>query len=178
MSLAVAQDVTPSSPSNTAGDLPYSASIGTSIEHVQLASGSVEVRLPFIGIPGRGMSFNYGIRYDSDFWSQYPDGTSFASRWQPAQKNWLQPTVVGWTSTEPYVTWQETPVYCTSETGHTGDGTNDIYTPGGTWLHNYIYTDESGAQHPLIGERAQTTALLGVGSSRINSALPLMGRAL
>ncbi len=65
-SIAVyAQDSIPTAitSGNNTGDLPYSTSIGTDTEHVELSSGNLIVNIPFVDVPGRKMSFDFGVRY-------------------------------------------------------------------------------------------------------------------
>jgi len=64
---AKAQDETPTAitDQNRTGDLPFSTSIGSSIEHVDLTSGNLLVNIPIAHVPGRGMDFDFSLRYDS-----------------------------------------------------------------------------------------------------------------
>src|SRR6266850_4483988 len=64
-----AQDETPIAVTNQnrSGDLPFSMSVGTDIERVDPSSGNLIVTLPIASIPGRGMEFNFGLRYDARF---------------------------------------------------------------------------------------------------------------
>src|ERR1700743_3308656 len=84
-----AQDSIPPAitPMNNTGDLPYSTSVGSGTEHVELSSGNLIVNIPFIGVPGRKMSFDFGIRYDARFWVTDTDHNN-AMFWNPEQRNW------------------------------------------------------------------------------------------
>lgn len=68
-SLGNCQDETPTAvtPQNRTGDLPYSASLGTDIEHIDLVSGNLMINVPIVDRPGRGLGFHFGLRYDSRF---------------------------------------------------------------------------------------------------------------
>src|SRR5258708_11248768 len=61
-----AQDETPTTVTvqNRSGDLPFSSSIGTDVEHVDVASGNLIVHIPFTSVKGRGMDFNFVLNYD------------------------------------------------------------------------------------------------------------------
>lgn len=65
------QDETPTKVNvqNRIGDLPFSTSIGTDIEHVDAANGNLIVRIPFLSVKGRGLDFNFFYRYDAKFWT-------------------------------------------------------------------------------------------------------------
>jgi hypothetical protein len=66
-----AQDETPTSVTvqNRTGDLPFSQTVGTGAEHVDIGSGNLIVDFPIISLPGRDMPFNYGLRYNALFWT-------------------------------------------------------------------------------------------------------------
>src|ERR1700730_10806211 len=52
---------------NRTGDLPFSSQIGSAIEHVDLSSGALNVRIPISSIKGRGRDFSYYFRYNGRF---------------------------------------------------------------------------------------------------------------
>ena len=145
---------------NNTGDLPYSTSVGTDTEHVELSTGNLIVHIPFVDVPGRKMTFNFGIRYDSRFWSyqMYPSGL----QWNPEQSNWITSTALGWTPTQGYLTYSTGKVQCANSTGNPGSN-NLLYNSGGTWADNYLFTDNQGRKHSfyvnqfLSGECEQTT---------------------
>src|SRR5947209_15005847 len=66
-----AQDETPTAVTvqNRTGDLPFSQTVGTGVEHVDIGSGNLIVDFPIISLPGRHMPFNYGLRYNALFWT-------------------------------------------------------------------------------------------------------------
>src|SRR3954468_11203858 len=63
---ARAQDETPTkvTDQNRSGDLPFSTTVGSDVEHVVVSSGNLVVTIPILGVPGRGMPFNFALRYD------------------------------------------------------------------------------------------------------------------
>ena len=70
-SFTSAQDETPTSVTvqNRTGDLPFSQTVGTGVEHVDIGSGNLIVDFPIVSLPGRHMPFNYGLRYNALFWT-------------------------------------------------------------------------------------------------------------
>ena len=66
----VAQDETPTKVTNQnrTGDLPFSTSVGTDVEHVEVGSGTLIVRIPIASAKGRGgLDFDFLLRYDAHF---------------------------------------------------------------------------------------------------------------
>src|SRR5947208_773913 len=54
---------------NRTGDLPFSATLGTDIEHVDLASGNLVVKIPVIDLNGRGLPYEFLFHYNANFWA-------------------------------------------------------------------------------------------------------------
>src|SRR5437016_1505612 len=50
---------------NRTGNLPFSTTIGSDIEHVDLATGNLIVKIPFVSLPGRGLGFDFGLTYNA-----------------------------------------------------------------------------------------------------------------
>lgn len=51
---------------NRIGDLPYSTSIGTETEHVDMATGALNVNIPIWSVPGRAdasLAFHWSSNY-------------------------------------------------------------------------------------------------------------------
>ena len=53
---------------NRTGDLPFSTTVGTAIEHVDVATASLNVELPLFSMPGRnglsaGLQFHWSSNY-------------------------------------------------------------------------------------------------------------------
>src|SRR5438445_4492006 len=106
-----AQDETPIGVTNQnrSGDLPFSTSIGTDIERVDVSSGNLIVTNPIASIPGRGMSFNFPLRYDARFWvtATRTDGNGHPYQiWNVSQDPWLGSgsAGLGWTTNQPSIT--------------------------------------------------------------------------
>jgi RHS repeat-associated protein len=151
-SVLLAQDTIPTAvtPMNNTGDLPYSTTIGTDIEHVDLASGNLIVTIPFVSVPGRKMSFDFGIRFDARFWVQdtHSDNRLF---WNVEMRNWLTANTVGWTPTQGYLTYSFGQAYCVDNAGQepvqNGSHSSILYSAGGVQGSGYIFTDRNGYKH-------------------------------
>src|ERR1035437_2009704 len=151
-SVLLAQDTIPTAvtPMNNTGDLPYSTTIGTDIEHVDLASGNLIVTIPFVSVPGRKMSFDFGIRFDARFWAQemHPNNRLF---WNVEMRNWLTTNTVGWTHTQGYLTYSHGKAYCvendSQEPVQNGSPSSILYWAGGDQSSSYIFTDRNGIKH-------------------------------
>lgn len=142
---AAAQDETPTkiTSQNRAGDLPFSSSIGTDIEHVDAVSGSLSVRIPLTSVPGRGMNFNFALRSDGGFWTVATRTVSGSTwqLWNIERRNYLPgaTTGLGWEVAQPSQTHSKITTSCPG-----GD-------PATVFLfRNWIYTDAGGAKHPLL----------------------------
>ena len=138
-------------PQNNSGDLPYSTSIGSATEHIDLASGNLIVTIPFVNVPGRHLDFDYGIRYDARFWiTQHLTNTY---NFEPDYNAWLTPNVIGWTGTQGSVVFTRGSTYC-----HAGDGSQQAgggqKSPGtaknGGRVDNFVYTDRRGVKHSAL----------------------------
>src|ERR1700692_4066652 len=80
--VVAAQDETPLQVTNQnrSGDLPFSTSIGTGAEQVDVASGTLKIRIPIISIKGRGLDYKFMLRYDTAFWAtatRFQTGTGY-----------------------------------------------------------------------------------------------------
>jgi RHS repeat-associated protein len=142
----VAQDSVPTvvTINNRTGDLPYSSQIGSQFEHVELSSGNLIVTIPFLSLPGRGMSFDYGIRYDAAYWIIQNLNGGAPAYWNPEMRNWLTSTTLGWTSTQPYMTYSAGKMSC-----YTGTGGAQPKPQGGR-TDGVMFTDEQGVKHQLL----------------------------
>src|SRR5262249_51253736 len=88
------QDEAPTSVTvqNRSGDLPFSTSIGTDIEHVDVSSGNLIIHIPLTTVKGRGMDFNFGLNYDARFWvvgARQPAGQPASNVWNVVIGNYL-----------------------------------------------------------------------------------------
>jgi YD repeat-containing protein len=146
-----AQDSIPTAitPTNNSGDLPYSTSIGTEVEHIDLSSGNLIVDIPFISVPGRKMNFDFGVRYDARFWVDTTLNNQ--SAWNPEQRNWLTANTIGWTPSQGYLTYTYGPASCVITGGeiNPGSGSGTTYASGQRG-DNYIFTDRHGVKHSFL----------------------------
>src|ERR1039458_4402526 len=51
---------------NMTGDLPFSTTVGTSIEHVDVATGALNVEIPLWSVPGRGTTHHLAFLWNRD----------------------------------------------------------------------------------------------------------------
>ncbi len=145
LSSALAQDETPLEVTvqNRAGDLPFSSSIGSDIEHVDVSSLNLVVRIPITHVKGRGLDFDLAFRWDGMFWiaaTRFPPPPSPPVQvWNIDQRNYLVPNGVGWEPNQPRITWVASRFAC---------GIQPWATGGIFWSH-YIYHDADGGSHAM-----------------------------
>lgn len=160
----LAQDAAPTAVTlnNRTGDIPYSDQLGSNFEHIDLATGNLVVTVPIVNVPGRGMSFNYSLRYDAAFWTTYLNSTQYY--WGVEVRNWLVSAGLGWTSNQPYLT---------SHTGQMSCYTGNMGSPGptaqGSRLDSVIFTDSNGSKHTLL-VNSQSNGECTAGSYNFNNA--------
>jgi hypothetical protein len=128
---------------NRTGDLPFSTAIGTDIEHVDLASGSLIVSIPILDTKGRGMDEHLSLNYNALFWVGAPrvdnQGNPYHIFKLEKRNGSLSP--LGWELSLPAVTFLTRHIQCTS-------GVSGITN----FWDTYIYEDSSGAKHPFIAQ--------------------------
>ena len=123
---------------NRAGELPFSTSIGTSVEHVDASTGTLNVRIPIVSVPGRGMGAGLYLQFNSNYFLMAPrTDSSGAPYWV-----WTIPINGGWHTNRPYTSYAGGNIKCDALPGG-GSGGYDSYSA------SYIYYDEDGAPHPL-----------------------------
>jgi YD repeat-containing protein len=140
----LAQDVTPTAVTtqNRGGDLPFSSTIGTDIERVDVSSGNLIVTIPITSVPGRGMNLGFGLRYDARFLVVKTFANPPAELWRgEGYGAWLGTNQsihpIGWTTNESQLTYAYVTYSCS-------DG---VTTP---WYDTfYIFRDSTGVKHPL-----------------------------
>src|SRR5712692_918005 len=143
---ASSQDETPTrvTVQNRTGDLPFSTSVGTDVEHVDVASGNLLVMIPFASVPGRGLNYSFGMRYDARF---LVAGTRVITQngqpyqiWNVENQIWFPDnTGLGWMVPQARTTWGTVKISC--NTPNPNDQT--------TYRVDYIYQDADGSKHPL-----------------------------
>jgi hypothetical protein len=149
----LAQDETPTRVTiqNRAGDMPFSSSIGSGIEHVDVATGALSVQIPIISRPGRGINSGLSLRYNGKFLVLGQRIDHFT----PAGGGISEPELVetwkfevrpnfalGWQTNAGYATKGFAKYYCSaiSTTSYTQQ------------YQNYLFTDASGAKHPFAAQ--------------------------
>jgi RHS repeat-associated protein len=133
----LAQDETPTrvTNQNRMGELPYSTSIGTDIEHVDLATGALNVTIPIWSVPGRGMDATLSFHWNSNFWMAGARTDAFGTPYYIYNKA----RDSGWQSNHAAFTFATVSTPCQ-------EGTSSVTV---RWNTSYIYYDEGGGQHPL-----------------------------
>src|SRR6266568_4893961 len=127
-STAVAQDEIPTkvTDQNRSGDLPFSTTVGTGVEHVVVSSGNLTVNIPIAHVPGRGMDFNYVLRYDGRYLvvstACFTGGCS--QLWKIEKNNSYLPTNGIWQTNNTYLTnvSDNGPCYLDTDTGGPAPG--------------------------------------------------------
>jgi hypothetical protein len=127
---------------NRTGELPFSTSIGTSIEHVDAATGTLNVRIPIMSAPGRGMGASLSLQFNSNYFLLAPRTDSLGNPFFV----WTIPVHGVWQTNHPYTSSAGAVIRCVSPA--TG---SDSYSA------NYIYYDGDGGQHPLAVQKHTNT---------------------
>lgn len=146
----LAQDEAPTqiTPQNRSGELPFSAAVGTDVEHVDIAGGNLVVNIPILHSPGRGMNYNFDLTWDARFWVEATrGGASPFELWNIEQRGYLPQFNNGlWATNMPRVSYVSYTKICND---NDPDAPNHVF-PGNVFGSNsYIYHDASGAKHPL-----------------------------
>ena len=131
---------------NRSGDLPFSTSIGTDVEHVDMATGDLVVHIPIAHVNGRGMDYDYALNWMGKFLVVNQRVNIFGN---PVQQWALEPsgnTIAGtWTDNSTKITFASILTKCTTSN-------QVIYT-------HYIYTDPSGAKHRFFLDTSEVRGL-------------------
>ena len=120
---------------NRTGDLPFSTSIGSSVEHVDLGTGALNIKIPLIDVPGRGLDSQLYLRWSSNFWV----ARAFTN-----------------TMGNPYFQW--TPdflgLWLSNRTGHASSGFRIQCQGSGTYFgySNNVYIDPAGVKRAVAAE--------------------------
>jgi len=147
---ARAQDVIPTkvNDQNRTGGLPFSTSIGTDVESVDVAGDNLRVHIPIVSIPGRGMNSGLVLTYDGRFWlaSRYVDiHGNYIYQWKFESRGAAAlSSAIGWRKNVGYFTHGTKKFSCLNNTA--------------TYLTNYIYIDPDGGKHPLAVQGAASSA--------------------
>jgi hypothetical protein len=126
------------------GDLPFSSSIGTTVEHVDLASGTLNLAIPLFSTPGRGFSTGVTLYYSSNMFNV---NTLFDSEGNVDVREWAVEAGAGWVDNSPTYSTSTISVKCHIQPTN-GGGYYASYTVGP------IYTDAEHQQHQLTSQSA------------------------
>jgi RHS repeat-associated protein len=138
--ICVAQDEVPTriTNQNRIGDLPYSTSIGTEIEHVDMATGALNVNIPIWSIPGRADA-SLALHWSSNYWVA-------ASRTDSVGNSLFVYSIAadsGWQSNHPFMTQGQLAGTC-DESVPSNLPPRNVF-----WTTHFMYHDEQGGQHLL-----------------------------
>jgi RHS repeat-associated protein len=138
--ICVAQDEVPTriTNQNRIGDLPYSTSIGTEIEHVDMATGALNVNIPIWSIPGRADA-SLAFHWSSNYWVA-------ASRTDSVGNSLFVYSIAadsGWQSNHPFMTQGQLAGTC-DESVPSNLPPRNVF-----WTTHFMYHDEQGGQHLL-----------------------------
>ncbi|MFC6644128.1 glycoside hydrolase family protein [Granulicella cerasi] len=123
------------------GDLPFSSSIGTSIEHVDMASGELQVTIPLFNKAGRHLDSGVTLYYSSNL---YAVNTLYDTEGDVEYQMWSTQDRAGWVDNFPYVSATELQVPCKVAVHQTP--TYAYYEA------NILYIDSSHNQHVLASQ--------------------------
>src|ERR1022692_500765 len=121
---------------NMTGDLPFSTTVGTSIEHVDVATGALNVEIPLWSVPGRGTTHHLAFLWNSN---QFYDATRFNGTGQP-YPIWTIQANSGWRSNHGSIVSHHIDLSCP-------DPPQSPTRVG--WITGFIYIDEHASQHPF-----------------------------
>lgn len=135
---ALSQSETPTrvTNQNRSGDLPFSISVGTSIEHVDAASGALNVTVPIVSVPGRGLNAELYYHFNSNYFLLSPRTDSLGRPYWL----WTIPRASGWQVNQPDISYKFSRIQCSIPAGYA------------SFSSNLIYTDAAGAKHPLAAQ--------------------------
>lgn len=138
--LALAQDgeiPTHVNAQNRSGDMPYPSSVGTAMEHVDVASGALTVNIPLWSVPGRGLDrdLELGYHWNSNYFTT-------AQRIDANQSPYLIWRVLqysGWRENSALMSVSYSTVSC--------DDPRYLPSSDFTQYATYIYHDKFGGLH-------------------------------
>ena len=148
--IASGQTMTPTTitDSNRMGKLPFSTTIGTTVEHVDLASGALNVDIPLFSVPGRGLSTGASLHYSSNI---YNVAILYDGEGDITTQEWAAQVGSGWSDNSPAYTTSYIQVTCLAQ-GRNGAPNVASY------ISQFLYTDTSHVQHALASQSGGGTA--------------------
>jgi hypothetical protein len=123
---------------NRTGELPFSTNVGTSIEHVDVATGTLNVRIPIGNVPGRGMNSGLYLQFNSNYFLLAQRIDSMGNPYFI----WTIPVYSGWQTNHPDTSAAFRIIQCDPLPGGGNGGKVGL-------TDSYIYHDEDGGEHPL-----------------------------
>jgi YD repeat-containing protein len=139
---------------NRTGKIPYSASMGTEVESVDLSTGNLSIRIPLVHVKGRGLDYDITLQYDGNYWTPMPVPGNNSSIWANETRTYI-PNVTGWSLSQPYITFAiGVPNFtCASEPvppkNGGGQGSPTPVQASGKFYYDYIFVDGEGRKNPL-----------------------------
>jgi len=124
--------------------VPFSTSVGTDIEHVDIGSGDLVIRIPIEGVKGRGLDHNFFLRYNGHVWltNTVPGGDAGPYQdWEPEPALLAGSLGLGWHDNSSQMTYALVQFACDVNV-------NTYYT-------SYIFADPNGVKHPLAEQYNQ-----------------------
>lgn len=74
------------------------------VEQVDFGSGNLLINIPVLSVPGRGMGFNFSLRYNALFWAYVnranPSGGTLEF-WNIEKRGYLTSDGLGWETSLP-----------------------------------------------------------------------------
>jgi RHS repeat-associated protein len=141
---------------NRAGDLPFSTSIGSANESVDIGSGNLTFTLPIASLPGRGLPYNFQLRFSGLMWitSVRQIAGAPTATWTAEKRPYLYFNGIpawGWQANDRLLTWTTFKEQC----GYFGAGQPPTYRYIAT---GYLYQDESGNKHQIGNQSTYSPA--------------------
>jgi YD repeat-containing protein len=156
-SAACAQNLDVASPTNVTdqnrtAQLPFSSSISSKYDSVDLSTGNLSIRVPLLHVKGRaGDDYNVVLRFEGNFWIQEVLTGGLNALWVNEARNPLN-GLLGWELNEPYMSYLVSKPSGTC--GESGNYSGIVYS-------NYILTDADGTKHTLDASSGSGTYCRG-----------------
>jgi RHS repeat-associated protein len=153
---------------NRTGPMPYTASMGTGVENVDLSTGNLSIRIPLVHVNSRGKDYDITLQYDGNYWSPLSIPNNDSSEWANETRTYI-PGLTGWSLSQPYITYAESsPTFlCSGPGGALPSGNGGTKPPTaamstGQAYQNYIFVDDQGRKNPLNFNHATVLCPSGV----------------
>ena len=142
---------------NRTGDLPFSATIGTDVESVDLATGNLTVKIPFIDLKGRGLPYGFMLHYNANFW-QVGCSVDVNGNYYCAWGYEARPYVNGaLSSSSGALGWEfNVGTRLTPTTTYIKCGIANIF-----YVDHYMFEDPSGGKHLFATQTTSSPGCMG-----------------